>query len=64
MAEMTLYLLLELHPAMNIPITPILEMAVMRKIPTLKSMITAPLFHGMKANAPTDPTNTSTGAMV
>ena len=63
MAEITLYLLLELHPAMKIPITPILEMAVIKKMPTLKSKIVAPLFHGMNEKAPTEPISTSMGAM-
>jgi hypothetical protein len=60
---MTENLLLEPHPARKIPTTPKLEIAVTRKIPTLKSRIDAPLFHGMKAKAPTEPIRTRNGAM-
>ena len=39
-------------------------MAVIKKMPTLKSKIVAPLFHGMNENAPTEPISTNMGAMV
>ena len=39
-------------------------MAVIKKMPTLKSKIVAPLFYGMNENAPTEPISTNMGAMV
>ena len=64
MADTTEYLLLEPHPARKIPTTPMDEMAVSRNTPTLKSRITAPLFHGRNEKAPTEPMITSSGATI
>ena len=63
MADTTEYLLLLPHPARNTPTTPMLDTAVRRKMPTLKSSTAAPLFHGRKENVPTDAAMTNTGAM-
>ena len=62
MADTTEYLLLEAHPARKMPTTPMDDTAVRRNTPTLKSRITAPLFHGRKQKAPTDPMMTRNGA--
>ena len=62
MADTTEYLLLLPHPARNIPITPMDDIAVIRNMPTLKSNICAPLFHGRNENVPTDAMITRSGA--
>ena len=62
MALTTEYLLLEPQPARNTPTTPMLEMAVMRKMPTLKSSTTAPLFQGRNEKVPTEAMITRKGA--
>ena len=44
------------------PTTPMLETAVSKKMPTLKSSTTAPLFQGRNENVPTEAAITNTGA--
>ena len=63
MALTTEYLLFDPQPARKMPTTPMEEMAVSRKMPTLKSSTVAPLFHGRNEKAPTEPMITRRGAM-
>ena len=58
MAPMREYLLLELHPASRIPTTPMLEAAITKNMPTLKSSTSIPLFMGRQAKVRKEASNT------